>query len=298
MLAATERLIIEWIDARGKVWNLTDGTEGVVLDVDQSDFTLSPVEHHYARGGTQWAGATVGRAEPSLKVVVGYDTSSTAYYQLADEWWAKANSFTAPGTLKVTRPDGVVRYLIARLRDTPGTTYQFDPGAGITDPPGEPWFLTSPSSYYSGPARLVRFDSSAFAGGTPFYGHDGTGWPLHIGAAQVANNLFVDNLGEGPVWPTWELTGPMSNVFIATGTGTGLSLDLNLGEGQRVVITTDPAERSVRDADTGISYYNRIRGAFVPIPPGEQIPIRISADGMVEGSAVELRFSEQFARPF
>jgi hypothetical protein len=298
VLTRDERLTVEWVDPRGKVWNLTDGTEGVILDVGQSDFTLSPLEHHYVRGGTQWAGVTRERAEPSLKVVVGYDLKSSAYYQLADEWWSKANSADHPGTLRITRPDGVVRYLTARLRDTPGTTYQFDPGAGLDDPPGEPWLLTSPSAFYDGDMQLTRFTLDSLAVGTPFYGPDGTGWPLYIGEAFSAGNITAENNGEGPVWPVWTLTGPLSNAYLAVGDGRGLTFDGALGDGQSVRITTEPGARSVVDLTTGESLYSVVRGTYQPIPAGREIPMTITADGMTTSSAIEVRFSEKYVRPF
>lgn len=87
-----ETLKVEWQDPRGKVWNLTSGTEGVLLDVGQSDFTLSKIEHNYIRGNTQWSSAQVQRAEPSLKVLVGDTLTGMDYYRVADEWWGAANS--------------------------------------------------------------------------------------------------------------------------------------------------------------------------------------------------------------
>lgn len=299
MLTQDKRLTIEWIDPRGKVWNLTDGTEGVILDVKQSDLTLPTAEHHYVRGGTQWAGTTIGRAEPSLKVIVGDTLTSTTYYALADEWWTQANSFTDEGTLRITRPDGSSRELRARLRDTPGTEYLYDPGAGITDAPGEPWLLTSPSSYYVGPEQTVAFDADAIGGGggTPFFGPDGTGWPLHISATNTATNVFVTNGGQGAVWLTWTLNGPLTNPRFGT-TGGELTYQGTVAEGEQIIVTTEPGERYAVETSAGDSRYGNVTGVYAPLPVGDRVPLSIAAEGMTDASLITVTVREQFARPF
>ncbi len=293
-----EHLKIEWIDPTGQTWNLTEGTEGVLLDVNQSDFHLSPVEHTYVRGGSQWAGAQVKRAEPSLKVLVADQKTGIEYYALADKWWSQANSPFDVGVLRVTRPDGEVRELQARLRDTPGTEWAYDPGSGIDDNPGEAWLLTSPSSYWAGPEQSVRFASSVVGGGgTPFYGPNGYGWPLYISEATSAQDLFISNRGQGPVWVTWTLVGPMSAVRIGVEGGV-LAYDGAIPSGEQVVISTEPGNRYALEAGSGENRYGKLSGVYAPVPVGERIPLTITAEGMTEESSVIVTAREQFAMPF
>ncbi|RAV34260.1 hypothetical protein [Corynebacterium heidelbergense] len=293
-----EHLTVEWIDHRGKKWDLTSGTEGVLLDVDQSDFTLSPIEHTYVRGGSQWAGAQVKRAEPSLKVLVADQKTGTEYYRLADEWWSLANSPFDMGVLRVTRSDGEVRELAARLRDTPGTEYPYDPGAGLDDTPGEAWLLTSPSSYWSGPEQSVRFASDVVAGeGEPFYGTRGYGWPLYIASATAATDLFIANSGQGPVWLTWTLVGPLTSVRFGVEGGV-LAYDGAIPSGEQVVVSTAPGDRYAIEAGSGENRYGKLSGTFAPMPVGDRIPLTITAEGMTADSAVIVTAREQFARPF
>lgn len=297
-MQSDERLTVEWIDRNGKTWDLTAGTEGVLLDVGQSDFTLSPIEHTYVRGGTQWAGAQVRRAEPSLKLLVADEKTGTEYYRLADEWWSEANSPFDTGVLRVTRPDGEIRELVCRLRDTPGTVYPYDPGSGIDENPGEAWLLTSPDSYWSGPEQSVRFASNAVAGaGTPFYGPSGKGWPLYISSASAAKDLFISNNGQGPVWLTWTLVGPMSTVRFGVEGGL-LAYSGSIPAGEQVIVSTKPGNRFAVEAGSGDNRYSKLSGTYAPMPVGDRLPLTIIAEGMTTQSAVIVTAREQFARPF
>lgn len=296
-----DTLTIEWIDPRGKVWNLTTGDEGVLLDVGQSDLTLSPIEHTYLRGGTQWAGSRVKQAEPSLKVLIGETggdpLTGTPYYTLADEWWTKANSPVDEGTLRITRPDGEVRELRCRLRDTPGTKYDYDPGSGIAEVPGEAWLLTSPAGYYSGPEQSVMFGGDAIDNGMRFYGPNGYGWPLYIAPANSASNVFVANRGQGPVWLTWTLVGPMVNPRFGTSGGV-LSYEGTIPAGEVVVVSTEPGYRYAIEAGSGDNRYGKVSGVYAPLPVGDRVPLTIVAEGMSTASSFTVTTRELFARPF
>lgn len=294
-----EHLTIEWIDPRGKVWNLTDGTEGVLLDVGQSDFHLSTIEHQWVRGGMQWAGSQIQRAEPSLKVLVGDTLSGSRYYRLADEWWSLANSASAEGVLRVTRPDGEVRELRCRLRDTPATEWDYDPGAGIADVPGEPWLLSGATSFWEGPEQSVSFSADVVAGGggVPFYGADGHGWPLYIAPLSSASDLFLSNLGQGPQWLTWTLIGPITSITFGV-EGGWLSYEGGIAAGEQVVVTTEPGYRYAVEAVSGDNRYTHISGTYAPVPVGDRIPLHIVAEGMTAESSVIVTAREQFVKPF
>lgn len=293
-----KHLRVEWVDPRGVTWDLTEGTEGVLLDMGQADFHLSKIEHTYVRGGHLWAGARIERAEPSLKVLVADDKTGTDYYKLADEWWSEANSASKVGVLRVTRPDGEVRELRCRLRDTPGTEWKYDPGAGIEHNPGEPWLLTSPSAYWEGPEQSISFGRSAVSGsGTPFYGPNGRGWPLYIAPLDTASNLFISNRGQGPQWLTWTLTGPMSNVRFGVEGGL-LSYAGSIPAGETVVVTTEPGNRYAIEVGSGDNRYGKISGTYAPLPVGDRLPVTIVAEGMTAESSVIVTAREQFVKPF
>lgn len=298
-LKREDRLTVEWLDPRGKTWNLTDGTEGVILDVDQSDLTLPGADHYYTPDGKQWTGVKLHRAEPSLKVIVGDGLTSEQYYQLADEWWSVANSYFSEGTLRFTRPNGAYRELRARLRDTPGTTYRYDPGADIDDAPGEPWLLTAATSYYEGPLQAYVFDNEALSAdrGTPFYGPNGAGWPLYIADAKSADNVYIRNNGQGSAWITWVLKGPLTNPTFGTSLGV-LSIDGNVALGEQIVVTTAPGDRFAYEVNSGQSRYSSLTGTFAPLPVGDRVPLTIKAEGMTPESSITMSVREQFVRPF
>lgn len=293
-----DTLKVEWFDPRGKVWNLTDGTEGVLLDVGQSDFTIPKIEHTYIRGGTQWASSQIERAEPSLKVLVADTLTGMDYYRIADEWWSKANSPFYAGTLRVTRPDGVVRELKARLRDTPGTEYEYDPGAGLKDNPGEAWLLTSVSSMWEGTEQSVAFQYEQINGtATPFYGTSGKGWPLYIAPVSRSNGLFMANNGDGDIWLTWTLIGPLTNPIFGVD-GAQLAYSGTIPAGEIVMVSTKPGERFAMETNSMDNRYGRVSGVYAPLGRGDRVPVIISAEGMTSASRIIATGRERYVRPF
>lgn len=292
-------LRVEWEDPTGSVWHLTEGTEGVLLATDQEGLNSSEVEHTYVRGDSQWAGSVVKRAEPDLRVEVGYGLAGDEYYRLADRWWSVANSTSEEGVLRITRPDGVVRELRCRLRTTPGTTWAYDPGAGLADAPTELWPLTSSQSYWEGPEQSIVFGAAAVGGdgGALFYGPEGHGWPLNIAATSSAHDLFISNRGQGPQWLTWTLIGPISSIQFGVGDGI-LAYSGGIAAGEQIVVTTEPGYRYVQEIVSGENRYTHITGHYAPAPVGEQIPLHIVAEGMTDQSSVIVTAREQYLRPF
>lgn len=295
----TETLRIEWVDHTGDVWHLTEGTEGVLLDIDQEGLHVSEIEHTYVRGDSQWAGSVVKRAEPDLKITVGDGLTGMEYYRLADRWWTVANDPAKTGTLRVIRPDGVVRELRCRLRTTPGTSWHYDPGAGFEDVPVELWPLTSAQSHWEGPEQSIVFGTDALAGdgGTPFYGPEGHAWPLYIAPLTTAADVFISNRGQGPQWLTWTLVGPIASIQFGVAGGV-LAYSGGIAAGETVVVTTEPGYRYAVESGSGQNRYTHISGTFAPVPVGDQIPLYINAEGMTSQSAVIVSTREQFLRPF
>lgn len=295
----TESLRIEWVDPAGRTWHLTEGTEGVLLDIDQEGLDIAEIEHTYVRGDSQWAGSTMQRLQPDLKLEVGYGLKGMEYYRLADRWWTQANSAVDEGTLRIIRPDDSVRELRCRLRTSPGTTWKYDPGAGLDSPPVELWPLTSSQAYWQGDEQSIRFSTSVIGGGggTPFYGQEGHGWPLYIAPLTSANDLFISNRGQGPQWLTWTLTGPISSITFGVGGGL-LSFSGGIAAGEVVVVTTEPGYRYVTEVVSGENRYGRVSGTYAPMPVGERVPVHIVAEGMAENSSVVVSSREQFLRPF
>ena len=296
-------LKVEWKDPRGKVWNLTDGTEGVLLDLGQKGWGWPELEHVFTRGDSQWASSRVKRGIHELKVTVGWSPvtgyyTGDAYYRLAHQWWSEANSPFQLGELIVTRPDGTVRSRRLRLWQSPDTEYTYDPGIG-QEPEPELWALTGDGGYWQGAEQVYTYRQADMSGGTgtPFYGTSGAGWPLYISSAASAANAVIDNRGQGPMWLTWTLVGPLSNPRFGTSAGL-LTYAGDISAGEVIEVRTDPSARLVIEQSSGSNRYGFVKGDFVPAPSGERIPLVISAEGMTAQSSVMVTAREQYARAF
>lgn len=297
-------LKIEWIDPRGTVWHLTEGTEGVLLDLDQQGLGWSEIEHSWMRGEMVHGASRVARGVHKLKVTVGWSPvngyySGDAMYRLIDEWWSKANSPFELGTLRVIRPDGVVRSRSLRLAASPDTSYRYDPGLGM-EPQVELWALTGDGGWWDGPEQTHAFSAADLTGGdtTPFYGSGGAGWPLYISSGVSAGDAWIQNRGQGKAWLTWVLVGPLTNPrFGVAGPGV-LTFSGVIPEGQIVEVVTDPERRRVVDEYAGESLYSAVSGVWAPAPVGDRVPLSISADAIGEGGSITAIVRERFATAF
>lgn len=299
-------LSVTWTDPRGKVWDLSGGTEGVLLDLGQEGLDWSPIEHTWARGDMVWSVGRVTRGVHNLKITLGYSPvvgwlTGDALYQLLDEWWGQANSPFETGVLTVTRPDGQTRSRRLRLADTPGTSYTYDPGLGM-EPVTELWSLTGDGGWWDGPEQsyTATYYNGALSGDqTKFYGGDtGAGWPLYISGGMYAGDAFVQNSGQGPMWLTWLIKGTVRNpTFGVTDVGV-LRFEGTISVDQTVEISTDPTDRYVIDVDTGESLYSQVSGVWAPVPVGDRVPLTIAMDSNGTGVRVIATGREQFARAF
>lgn len=292
-------LKVRWIDHRGKVWRLTEGTEGVVLDLGQRGLGWAELKHVFTHGDLQHAAASVGRGVHALKVLVGYGKTGQEYYDVAHEWWALANSPFELGTLEVERPDGMVRSRRLRLAESPDTSYVFDPGIGQENG-AELWALTGNGAWWYGVEQTVNFTAANVTGAnaTPFYGNSGAAWPFYISAPGVARDAWVSNGGQGPMWPTYTLVGPLTSVLVGVTDYGVLSYNGTIAPGEIVVINTDPANRYVTEVNSGGNRYGFVTGKYAPVPVGDRVALTIQAEGMTSASSIAATGRASYARAF
>ena len=293
-------LKVRWIDHRGKVWHLTEGTEGVILDLGQRGLDWSPIRHTFTAGGLVHAAATVDRPVHVLKVLVGWDRWGDDYFRLNSEWWEQANSPYHLGTLEVERPDGTVRSRRLRLAESPDTTYAYDPGTRNEDREPEAWELTGNGAWWYGPEQSVVFTDKSVtgAGTTPFYGPTGAGWPLYISASGVAADAWVSNSGQGDMWLKWTIVGPASSVLVGVTDSGVLSYSGTVAAGEIVEIDTDPAHRAVTEVVSGANRYGFVNGSYAPVPVGDRVPLTIQAEGITSATSITVTGRAAYARAF
>lgn len=298
-------LQVTWTDHRGKSWDLTGGTEGVILDLGQEGFDWADIDHTWLRGDSTWAAARVTRGIHKLKVTVGYSPvtgwfTGDALYRLIDEWWTQANSPMQLGTLTVTRPDGETRSRRLRLAESPGTSYAYDPGIG-EEPQTEAWVLTGDGSWWEGPEQAYAYGSSDVAGtATPFYGAAGKAYPFYISAGVSAGDARINNTGQGPMWLRWTLVGPLVRPRFGIAGTAELTYNGTMLSGQIIEVETDPTARAVTDtADiTRPSLYGAVTGTWAPVPVGGGVQLTIAADMLGEGGSITATGRAQHARAF
>lgn len=292
-------LKVRWIDRRGKVWDLTEGTKGIVLDLGQRGLGWGEIEHTFTRGGLQHAAARVGRGVHMLKILIVPGKTGQSYYELEHEWWARANSPFDLGTLEVERPSGEVRSRRLRLAESPDIVHTYDPGIGQENGP-QLWALTGDGAWWQGAEKTLVFTTEQVTGGanTPFYGPSGEGWPLYISGAGTAKGAWISNAGQGPMWLTYTLVGPMNSVRLGVTDHGVISYDSPIGAGEVVEISTDPAGRHVTETKSGDSRYGFVTGRYVPVPVGTRVPLTIQAEGMTGESKITVTGRAAYARAF
>lgn len=65
-------------------------------------------------------------------------------------------------------------------------------------------------------------------------------FPLDFGPGAGGGTLALANAGTTATWPTWTITGPVTNpVIVNTGTGERLALTLTIDAGQQLTLDTD-----------------------------------------------------------
>lgn len=65
-------------------------------------------------------------------------------------------------------------------------------------------------------------------------------FPLDFGPGAGGGTLLLTNAGNTATWPTWTITGPVTNpVIINTGTSERLALTITIDAGQQLILDTD-----------------------------------------------------------
>lgn len=189
---------------------------------------------------------------------------------------------SAPGVLRVSRPDGTAREISAFYEDglrgeAGGGWLREDPVVTLYCPEGA-WRAVQPTIVTRSAGASVGFLS-------PF----GT-----ISSSQVLGTTQIDNPGELIAWPTWTITGPATAVT-ATNTTTGQSFTLTytLSAGQSATITTNrPTVRG--PAGENISGSLNWPGAYLwPLMPGTN-DITFAVAGAGTGTQITLAFYARY----
>lgn len=114
---------------------------------------------------------------------------------------------------------------------------------------------------------------------------------LKLRSASTFGVIYVDNQGDVPAYPIWEITGPLDDITISDGTNS-FSFAENVLAGEVIAIDTETA--SVTDA-TGANRYAMLAPApkLFRVPPGETT-ITVSAVAGNLDAEVTFTYSPRF----
>ena len=114
---------------------------------------------------------------------------------------------------------------------------------------------------------------------------------LKLRSATTFGVINVDNQGDVPAFPIWEITGPLEDVVISDGTNS-FAFEDNIADGEIITINTETG--SVTDG-TGANRYAMLASApkLFRVPPGETT-ITVSAVAGSLDAEVTFTYSPRF----
>jgi hypothetical protein len=111
---------------------------------------------------------------------------------------------------------------------------------------------------------------------------------LRVSTSQLQAEVTVDNTGDAPTWPLWEVTGPAQTLTVVAGPDAWFEWGGTLTAGQRLVINAQA--RTVIDG-TGANRYGELAAGprFFHLPPGKS-RILLGANSIDESTRVLCRW--------
>jgi len=283
--------------ARTLEWHAPDGTvipmdlsglsSGVVAGRSQAFASLPPVRVTATQTPFRSGSALRGLVWDDLEVSVPVHVIGSDLEDLERQWSALARAVdptAGTGHLVVTRHDGAVRRLPCRLVDGMAVAERHDSLTAWSTVLAFRAF--SPFWESGGPEgeRIVQVAISEPSGEFfPIF-------PLVLGTGG-AELVTITVDGDGPVWPTWTVPAPWSDVsLIHLGTGERLTITGGLTSGEVVISTED---RSVV-TDTGASLLQALGdgSTFFQLTPGVN-ELVVSAGGAA-GQLVTISWRDRY----
>lgn len=233
----------KWVGWDGSVWSLHDGTQGVALEGrGLVGLHNPPIQKFYSEAravpGARVRGSRAGVRPVKWPLLVASDR------RVASEWQAIQDAFfnsihpEKPGVWTVT-----TGRTVRSLRLT--GVYTGDPGY-MHDPLLFRWAqydveLEATQPFWEGePVTAGPFDA-----GTPVDFIPEEGAPsFHLSGSSTFEKAKVTNPGDVPVYPVWEVRGPLDDVTM-TLDGRTITVPFAVGSGERLCINTDPRNLSV-----------------------------------------------------
>lgn len=279
-----DRVLFEWVGVDGSRWDLSNGPVFLLPGVSGLEMPVPAHRHRVAAGfdGGTWQGMRIESREIGMPVGIGI----LEWQEMVDVARRFRQSYnpSAEGTLIARLPDSRSRQI--RLRYQEGGEGQWD-----KDP------LFRGQAFYD----LTMLADIPWWHGEPItrlYGNNPPpnifpGPPFNLASGFSLTNDKVSNPGELGAWPVWTVYGPFTGFTVGVGPSVA-TMTLTKPLGGWVRIDTTPGRGSIMD-EAGNNQIGAMDDVtFVPIPPGDDIPLSLSVVGGTTASYVELNFTPNY----
>lgn len=277
----------DWLDGSMGV-NLGDGLEGVVFPDFEQLSVATPYGRRYT--GTRWKSAQVSATLQVCDITVNTEAQRLGHQFRRGSLWRDLDrrvrqslSVSEPGTFECV-DNGRSRFLTCRLEEidckwTKSPDIRGYVSYDITLVDDEPFWKGNTISYDFPYQEALSAD---------YYG--GAGPPFYISTGNAAGIGEIVNVSDVPVWPVWEIIGP---VQATVGFGDALTSVLFVGSGETLTIVTDPNRRDVYD-ENGERAWDKLEFRnFQPLPSGSA-PLVVETSSGGVGSNVRVSYQPAF----
>jgi hypothetical protein len=262
----------------------------------------------------------IGTIGLAIIVARSFNEDQFAYYTLLDQivraFYNRRNEQPAPGTLRITRPDGSARQVAVYTTSGLNT-----PEVGLNDVTLYSLALSTLDPYWSDvndsalhfPQTFGNFGitfppnppgtATASAPGIYFPPNPpGTATPTQPGIwfnpSLEGGSFVLTNWGDGLAYPNWLITGPGTPTVTNTSVTPHRSWALTqaIPAGQQVQVVTAPGHTSCKNVTTGINWWGYLNPHdLFPLVSGDN-KVSISIPGATTATMVDVGYTNRWLR--
>jgi hypothetical protein len=295
-------LVIDYIDPDGNTWHLSDrsmsngytcsaiaGIEGLPVamqSIPLLDGTSLPLTYLPAIG-------TIGLA---IVVSRAANDDQFAYYTLLDKivraFYNRRNEQPAPGTIRITRPDGSARQVAVYTTSGLNT-----PEVGVNDVTLYSLALSTLDPYWSDVNDTALHFPQTF--------NNSGIMPITFPSPGIQFNTNLDkssfvltNWGDALCYPNWVITGPgtptVKNISVTPNRTWALTQAIPAG--QQVQVVTAKGHQSCKNVTTSANLWGQLSpNDLFPLFPGDNL-VTISVAGATSATVVDVGFTNRWLR--
>lgn len=283
-----------WTGWDGSVWDLSGGTNGVVLAAGVRGMHAPPIIRYAtktaSRPGSLHRGNNTDERDVFWPTRVFNDTGSQAWIEHNRRWWSTLDEDTT-GLWSVIQPSGEKRSL--RLRFTGETDDADDISPELVGWALYGIQLVAEQPFWMGEPVVRRFES-AEAPETYYGGSSGGGFgpDYYVMRGSTLDTATISNDGDVPTAPIWRVNGPSTSAQVGLD-GHLVTFPITLAEGEWLALDTDASSQVVYDQDGNDRTGELGLDDFWDIPKGASVPLSLD---IVGGGSIEVTVVPKFKR--